>query len=422
MNTTRFYCILILSFVWSATQAQMLCSYDVDPEAPSSTFGYFNTCPESPDGKYVAYLRYTTVPSTEKNILGEIWIWNRISNDRKKIATIKNPPLHDGVHLTWANNEVIVFQKGKISPIGIDDYSDYIDRNYDYICAANIKTGKKKTFELRGRLGHQAVNGKVPVSVLTPCNGYWGVYSLDVKTGKSTLICTPETFSDMVDTSLKSGNEDAKAWKIMHVAFSPDGKKVCMRMDIRAKKSKKSPSENHNVFVAIYTDGTHPAYFGPKPLHNNWYDNNTIIGHCGDPKNGPMKEGQNPLLKGRKGGGVYQFSMYPNIKCLDKLAPFGNHLAFSQDKQWFASENWYREDSVELRIYKKYDTHPRAIIFKNYYGKRTWGNSIHCNPSFSADGKRLYFTEVIDGHRFQGRWVNLEDIDKPELWKPFPKK
>ena len=417
-----FFPLFLLSTVFSAN-AQMLKSHDVDPEAPSSTFGYFNTCPESPDGKYIAYVRFNTVPKGKKNTNAALWLLNRNTNKRFKLVDIPEVPVHNGAQFCWVDNKTIIFQDGRTSSLNQDNYDKFENGRYDYIASVNIDTKKVRRYDIRGHIGHISVGGNVPVSVFSDRPGYVsGAYELSVYTGKSRLICRPNIFKDMVPEEIKKGREDnVLGWKLLHLSYSPDGKKLSMRMDVRGHGEKLSGGGPQHTFVTIYTDGTHPVFFGPKPLHNNWYDNNSIVGHCGDPKDGPIREGTSDLLKEYKGGGVYHFQIYPEVKCLGKLAPFGNHLGYSRDGEWFASENWYREDSVEMRIYKKYDTKPRAIAFKNRYKKRTWDDTIHCNPSFSADGKRVYFTEVIDGNKFQARWVNIDDINKPDLWLPVSK-
>ncbi|NDP21275.1 MAG: hypothetical protein GZ091_09375 [Paludibacter sp.] len=383
----------------------------IDSGAICSTFGYYNSTPESPNGRYIVFTKYKEVPVQNQSVVGIITIFDIKNNIYKEITEVKNANIHDGVMTLWVDNEIIAFQDGELTPINLDEY-DYLNNGwYDRVSFVNIRTGKKWTSNIPGRIGHESINGKVLIAAMHPLNGFWGLYEVNVKNHEERFICDPSIFESLVEKNV-SKERNSIYWKLLHATYSPNGKRVAMRLDVRKKGEMLNGGGSQTTTVIIDTVGSNPIYFGEQPLHFSWFDNKTIIGFCGDKENGPLRKGEYQM-KGfeNKGGGLCRFELNP-IECIEKLSAFGNHLGISPNKMWYASENWYQEDSVELRLYKKYIYSPYSIVTKNFYGKRTWNKPgpVHINPSFSRDGKTLFFTEVTDGVRFQAKWIDLKPI------------
>ncbi|MFA5687633.1 MAG: discoidin domain-containing protein [Kiritimatiellales bacterium] len=392
--------------------------YDVMPDSASSTFGSYHTIPESPDGKNILVLCFDSVPAASPSSItaGSLWIYRRETGEREKLVDLYGVGTHDGAMAMWIDNDLIVYQDGKLRPINVppeyDTYSGYPPR--DEINSFNIKTGEKKTFPIQGRLGHDAVNGWFPLSVMHPMNGFHGAYMVNAYSEEIRLICKPEKFDAVVPDDLKQGREPAQKWRLLHVALSPDGEMAAMRMDMLPLAGSSLPTLNSQVI--INTDGTDPIFWrGKIPLHFNWYGENIIAGHAGFDASigmgfpGPMQD--SPLMEGSDGrGGVYAFQVRPS-QLIERLAPMGNHLAWSPDGNWFVSENWYRTETVIMKLYRKYSDVPAALLMQNSDGAaRCWNSTVHVNPSFSRDGQRVYFTEVMDGNRFQARWTDIGPV------------
>lgn len=393
----------------------ILNSFIIDDTAQSSCFGYYNSSPESPDGKKLVYMKFYKVPETNLGNDAALWLFDLETQEKRKLIDIKDANIHDGAMMNWVDNKHIAYQDGALSKINFDDYDQLRRSNYDNVSVINIETLKKRTFRVKGRIGHHPHDGKILVTSMHDVSGRWGLYEVDVASGKDRFICDPTFFEPLIDEKLKEGR-DVKYWKFLHAFYSPDGKKAAVRMTIRGHKEYVPGGGDQNQIAIINTDGTNPMMFGIIPLHFGWFDNDVIFGFAGKGYGlGP----DSPQMKGCdvQEAGMYLFNIGDGTRapyCLEKISAPGNHSAVSYDKQWYASENMYREDSVELRIYKKYEELPTAIAAKNFYGARTWGSPgpVHVNPCFSRDGNRLYFTEVTDGKRFQAKWVDISALKK----------
>lgn len=387
----------------------------LNSEAASSTFGSFNSLPESPDGRYVAYLEYDQTPEKKNSIVpAKLCLYDRETQTRRELIDIPGMPIHDGARSLWISNELLVYQSGKMRGIiTAPDYDTYNgDPQIEQVNVINIKTGENTVFPILGRIGHNTANGWFPVSVMHSMNGYHGIYLVHAESGEIRKVCDPTTFEPVVTEEFKKNHAPPSGWRLLHASINPAGTKLTMRLDMLPEEGVDAPI--WHLLTAIHTDGTHPVFMGLKPLHGNWYDNDTIAGHAGGTPSLGMNRtvimAGSPLMEGTDNqGGVYRFSLEP-LKRLERLAPMGNHLGWSPDRNWYVSENWYQADRVIMRLYHKGVDQPAAILMDCPYGERVWGATIHANPSFSRDGRRIYFTEVIDGYRFQASFVDIGPI------------
>lgn len=414
--------IFFICGVAVAVSAEMatLRSGDICPDAASSTFGFYNDSPESPDGQKILYMKFDKTPESRRAITpGSLWVYREGWGSRQKISDLYGVSSHNGAMARWIDNDLIVWQDGKLRPISKPpEYTTYHeDIPSDQINVFSLEDGLKRTLDIQARLGHGSFGDLFPVSVMHPVNGYHGVYLVNARTGESRLVCSPELFDSVVPDEFKRDHESASKWRLLHASISPDGAQLMMRLDVFPMLGVEAPV--WNLFVVVQADGTHPQCLGDKPLHSSWYDAETIAGHAGysaeiGMEDHPGKMAGHPLMAGTENrGGVYRFRINPPQR-IEWLAPMGNHLGISSDGEWFVSENWYQQDTVVMRLYHKYINRPVAELMRSPYGARYWGGAIHVNPSFSRDGRRVYFTEVIDGHRYQARWVDIGPV--LDLW------
>ena len=67
-------------------------------------------------------------------------------------------------------------------------------------------------------------------------------------------------------------------------------------------------------------------------------------------------------------------------------------------------------DGAESTALSIFDTNPERILSAWKNEKITWWWVAHVNPSFSADGKRLYFIRAVEGQdKFEAVYINLEN-------------
>ena len=110
----------------------------------STGLSIFNTNPESPDGKYLAYIKYKEIvqgdhrgPETEAYLI----IKDRFSGKTKKITTVYTTN-HNGANALWGIDTLITCQIAHLQ-----DFEVF-----------NVKNGESILGKVRGELGHDARN------------------------------------------------------------------------------------------------------------------------------------------------------------------------------------------------------------------------------------------------------------------------
>jgi hypothetical protein len=131
-------------------------------------------------------------------------------------------------------------------------------------------------------------------------------------------------------------------------------------------------------------------------MHFGWYDNSSIMGHDSGIDDG-MPNDRSARRWSLKG------------EYLETLAGPGNHLAASFNRSLFASESWYGADPVILKVFLKGEKAPlwQSIVSADDF--TIWKLGCHVNPSFSRDGKRLYYHKNIGVRKSQAYMVVLAD-------------
>jgi hypothetical protein len=128
-------------------------------------------------------------------------------------------------------------------------------------------------------------------------------------------------------------------------------------------------------------DFTDVVFFGKKPMHFNWYDDHqSIFGNDRAVQDG--LENDNSIRRWTRDG-----------KWIETLAGAATHNTMSPDKRFFAGESWYNTDPF-LYLYRKGSTKVTATIMSHCFQSVTWEMRAHVNPSFSRNGKRLYYNRA----------------------------
>lgn len=136
--------------------------------------------------------------------------------------------------------------------------------------------------------------------------------------------------------------------------------------------------ELYKLLLTMNRDGSEPVKFGPKPMHFSWFDDKSIAGHDNQIDDGHPND-KSVRRWDRRG------------KFLETLAGYGNHLSFSPDREFYATESWYGDVPVVLRVYRRGETSPMLQTVVSRDRRTTWELRYHVNPSFSRDGRRVYF-------------------------------
>ncbi|OQB15592.1 MAG: hypothetical protein BWY15_00304 [Firmicutes bacterium ADurb.Bin193] len=350
-----------------------------------SAFGYFGTSPESPDGSKVVYVKYDRKPKDEDDkISGSLYICNSDLTNHVKIRDIQGINTEDGAHQIWVDNNTIA-------------YSDVTSNGIlTYIVNTN---GEEVYTPIQASLGHgDAPNGTIALlvdkehypngSTLGP-NGIY-IY----KNGTVTKVV------DLVDDLGKlknqlTGSDNPNDWMMYHAQLSTNGTYIAIRLDTST-----IDSDEYKYIITFKTDGTDIIIFdNKKPLHQQWYDDSTLFAHD-----------KNAGANGQPKHTAKRFDRDGNF--IETLAAPGNHPGMSPDRKYLASETLYRISPIIMKLYSAGKTTPIAVLMHEEEGK-IWDYRMHVDPSFSRDGKKVYFNmpmgDMIQAYRVDISRVMLDE-------------
>ena len=351
----------------------------------SSMWGMNGGQPESPDGKRLVYARKADLNRPET----EIVICSRETPDEAETVFRVNCGNHNGPSATFTDNRHIVFR-------------DLID-GLSAFRILNVDTGEVVYGPIFGKESHCAESGIYPFSISEEFLGKnpscpeldtCGIYLLNLSDGKIRRIADKETMYRMVTEHGCTPN--AQTTSMSHVQLSPGGTKVMMRLSV----------ENCPVFGALgcIEIETGKTWVIPdKPVHQLWFDDDTYMAtrQYYDGKKIEMASSRIGRFK-------------PDGTCVEILGGIGNHIDGSPDRQWFVGDRAYPGYPADLFLYRRGETEPAAVFGGQNFQECIWKRQIHPNPTFSRDGKRIYFNHPVSEERTKAMFVTLEELGVDE--------
>lgn len=337
---------------------------------------------ESPDASRIVYARKANLERSET----EIWVCNRNLENHRKVFDVSCGN-HNGPSATFITNSLIVFR-------------DSID-NLPVFRIMDVDTGVVK-YKICAKESHCAENGKYPFSVskefldknpdYPEINGC-GIYILDVMNGKITLAASEEDILNMVCEHGLTPNKYTAS--VSHVQLNPSATSVMMRLSV----------EDCSVFGALGcidldTGNTH--VIPDKPVHQLWFDDNTYMATRQFNQGKHIEMEMSYIARFSKDG-----------EEIEVLGGISNHMDGSADRQWFAGDRCYPDFATDVYLYRRGDKKASAVFEIPQDEYTTWKLQVHPNPSFSHDGKRLYFNRICsDGGKYKTEAVfaDISDI------------
>jgi len=339
---------------------------------------YFNTCPESPDGKWLLFFASKTANAQR----GDVVIRNRATGEERTLARdIDTEDAHRAACQQWVSNGRRVVYHG--------------ERNGQWFTAVvDVGTGKERILA-RDRLA----GWSQPHADVVPLYGlHWnpgehrGLELANVVTGEITGVITVEALEQTYPEFLAKlfGN---KPVSIFFPILSPDLKRVFFKLatpaggDARSKKASVRLgmvcySLNDKKFLRADNRWGHPA----------WHPDARTIIEAGNLFI-DSKTGQTQRIPGLPGFGSGHPSISPDGKLFvtdTKMDRLG-----SNPKEW---------GIVVADI--RGTNHIVIHHFDNTGGAKSW-RPAHPHPIFSADGRRIYFNVST------GKWTQLHVAEKP---------
>ncbi len=326
-----------------------------------SVHTYFDLCPESPDGRKVVYSRFTGgVPSRfwETPASGEVVVADRDGGEGRVVGTFAARIGHSGAYTHWIDDATVAYQDGGM------------------LCLVDVNTGL--TRRLKG--GCQMYD---PIQGATFCPHEVhdegsdplpeGLYQMNLETGAVRAVITPAMLAS--EPFFKAlPNPPSGLW--CHAKWSPSGTRMAARVDIL-----RGPEGQEKV-VGIFSclpDGTDVKpfrYFHPdgrwgKPMHWNWYDDESYYGY-------DVTRPDRPCCRWALDGRL--------IETLHE-GP-GNHACLSDGRDYLVTDSWYRVNPRSVMFYRRNDRAPVVLAEMAH----TWLTDAH--PTLSRDGRRVYFNRT----------------------------
>lgn len=350
--------------------------HKIDNTECSTLIGMNGGMIESPDGSRIIYARKNDIKQKDS----ELWICDR---------DLKNPRCiykgysvnHNGPSATFIDNSTIVFRDmGK-------------DGSKIVIMDADTLEIKHKIY---GKEGHRAEKGIYPFSIVEkqlgknpdyPMLDTPGIYTLDTHTGVIKLIFSAEEIVSMVKAHALTPVEVTAA--VSHVQLNPSANSVMMRLGVA-----ECPIFGALGCVDIETGKTH--MIPDKPVHQLWYDDETYMATRQFENNGIIEMHTSYIARFSKDG-----------EEIEVLGGIGNHIDGNGERNLFAGDRCYPGYSPDIYVYEKGNKNPIHEIKMPDLQKVIWEDKVHPNPSFSQDGKRLYFNMPVSDGKTEASFIEL---------------
>jgi len=329
----------------------------------TSVWGYYGVSPESPDGKRLCYAVFpepVDLKRPERHAVypAQLWICKADGCGRRKLFQGRTA-VHGGLSQSWVDNKRIIFADKTLTAI------------------VNADTGRIEFGPWKGYyLAHYPRDGKVLIYPIDRSIKPQGLRELDTGTGEMRMVLPYKEID----------------W---HVMYSPSGKKVLF-----------TTNNNSTLVLAELGGKVIKEFPGEKPMHYQWFDDNSIFGYA-------HKGVFGVDLKKHRQYDLYRWNLEGEI--IEHLAGYGCHGAGRADNEYFVGESWYFAPRIALRLYKRGRTKPLAEIFSHRFAHVTWrnGGRHHVNPSFSRDGMRIYYNKAVNKNTTQAFSYDLTGIVEP---------
>lgn len=356
----------------------------------STALSIYDTAPESPDGKYICFVRYPAIAPgghLAPPVRAEVMLKNRQTGvvTKMKEVTCNN---HNGANALWINDSLVAFQ--------VSHFQDFE--------IFNIHSQKSVFEKIAGELGHKSFGNvlfysKCNARLLIPDKSRTpydlpeeGIYAFDCLTGKTTQVIQQSNIiaAFMKQNEKVSDNET----KILHLEPNPLNTEIMFDYRYRSNVT----NSWHDLHGIVSADGSDPRWIKVRSMHVVWFDNTSMFG--------VDTEDQEKR--------IFQYDLYGRKK--EMLGGTSTHVGVSPNKKWYIGESDYYKPEADgftrVYLYKRGETRPYALLAEWKNAKITWEWVAHVNPSFSFDGKRAYFIRALNNEdKFESVSIELPEFE-----------
>ncbi len=334
----------------------------ISPTSACTLLGMNGGCPESPDMRRLVY----TEKDNAETPVTRICVCDRDTLENHRVLFEVECLNHNSASTSWIDNSHIVFR----------DTRDGLSCFH----ILNVDTGRELYAPIFAKESHCAENGIYPFSLSREFVGKnptypeideCGIYTLNVKTGEIKLVATEQRIADMIREHGCVPRENSAA--VSHVQLNPSATSVMMRIGVD-----ECPVFGALGCIDLDTGATH--FIKDKPVHQLWYDDDTYMA-TRQFANGRQIEMETAYIA--------RFSK--DGEEIEVLGGIGNHIDGSPDRAYFTGDRCYPGYAPNVYVYRRGDKTPICEIPIESAQEMIWKKQVHPNPTFSRDGKRVYF-------------------------------
>ncbi|MBO7402950.1 MAG: patatin family protein [Lachnospiraceae bacterium] len=351
-------------------------------DKPGNTLlGMNGGCPESPDGKKLVYAYKADLSAPETSIM----VCNRDLTDHREVFKV-NCGNHNGPSASFIDNSLIVFRGS--------------EGGHPVFRVLDTDTGEVK-YRIVAKENHCAVNGKYPFTVLADMVGLNpdypeidrpGIYILDVFKGTIRCIIEAAEIEKLVTDAGFTANEHTAS--VSHVQLNPSATSLMMRISVP-----ECPVFGALGCVDLDTGKTH--LIPDKPVHQLWFDDDTYMAtkqFCSYVDGNKHIEMETSYLARFTKDGEE----------LEVLGGIANHMDGSPDRSLFVGDRCYPGFSTDVYLYTRGSKKPVATFKMPMNEDTVWKKKVHANPSFSRDGRRVYFNRIREDGGCDAVFADIE--------------
>ncbi|MBQ3427299.1 MAG: PD40 domain-containing protein [Clostridia bacterium] len=351
--------------------------YRISETEQSTLIGMNGGLIESPDGKRIIYARKKVLEGIGHT---ELWVCDHDLKNHRLIYTGKCGN-HNGPSASWIDNSVVVFR----------DMSG--DRSA--IIIMDVDSGRVM-HRIYAKEGHRAERGIYPFSISEEIPGLNpehpeiskpGIYTLDVSSNEIKMIVSRNAFLEMIRShGLTPTSENVS---VSHVQLNPSATSVMMRIGVP-----ECPVFGALGCVDIANGKTH--MIKDKPVHQLWYDDESYMATRQFANGRQIEMETSYIARFSKDG-----------EELEVLGGIGNHIDGNRDRTMFSGDRCYPGYTPDIYVYERGNKKPFITIPMSDLQKVIWEHQVHPNPSFSLDGKRLYFNRPVSETKTEASFIEI---------------
>lgn len=355
-----------------------------DEEEGNTLLGMNGGLPESPDGSLLVYARKRNIQRGGDNRT-EIWVCNHDLTGHRKVYEVVCGN-HNGPSATFLNNDWIVFRGQN-------------EQKFGFFLIYDVRREQVVYGPIVAKESHRGENGLYPFSISDQLVGQNpaypdiagpGVYTLELATGKIRKVVDTEDLLAFIRRRGFTPNENTA--RMSHVQLNPSATRVMMRLSVEE-------CQKLGALGCCDLETGEWHLIPDKPIHQLWYDDNSYMA---------MYHHHDGTRIVKETSRMNRYSLDGEI--IEPLGGIGNHIDGSPDRKWFVSDTCFPDSTIDILLYRKGELEPVAVLDSHPYHEEVFGLQVHPNPTFSLDGKRIYFNRLVSPDRAVAGFVDISRI------------